>query len=752
MTAEARARAGGGFRAAWRGHVVAAALLLPWPVSGQPAENASAPEGGNVPALPAAGPASTPTTAEPPDADREDDRPPAKVRVTGMGWWRNYQLRRTLELLEPEEGLGPELDAAFLEDSVVLLQSALEGDGFLQPSGTVRLGAGGEVIGAYSWSGDEVPLIPRQLRADRAVFELRPGVRFTFREITFTGLTALEPDAARAYFVEEGFLFAGAGARQFSPAILRRGVRNLEEELVRRGYADATVEARDVERSAASGEVDVVIAVEEGRLHRVGEVIVPDTVPPEARPEVLQRAEAAGGARFSTVWQQDFVQGVRRALYRHGFAEAQAQLRPAGPPVMENGTVRHDFRLEVAAGPQVRIGEVRFVGQGDTHESVLYRATQLDPGELFDHGQVDQDRLRLGALGIFDSVRAEVEKKSPNIWNLIYHLEPGTQLTTSFLLGYGSYERLRGGIEVFHANLLNHAHRGRLQLIYSQKSASGDYLYTVPQIFGTTTDVSARIFGLEREEVSFDRREYGVSFGAGRRIRFLDADASLRYQLEAVEADVFNPDRATEAPVDSTVASLTFDLIRDRRDNPITPRRGTYLALSLETATQAIGGEVDYQRLDLQGSWHRALGRERFLHVGLRHGVVWTLGGPAAEDIPLGRRYFPGGESTIRGYTEGRASPRAADGTFIGAEVSTILNLELEQSLARNLAGVAFADVGLTAADLDDYPGDQWRVSLGLGLRYNTVVGPVRLEYGHNVVRESGDGTDAWHLSLGFPF
>jgi outer membrane protein assembly factor BamA len=252
--------------------------------------------------------------------------------------------------------------------------------------------------------------------------------------------------------------------------------------------------------------------------------------------------------------------------------------------------------------------------------------------------------------------------------------------------------------------------------------------------------------------VSFDREELGVNLGARRRITGLGADAALRYQFEAIRAEVFDPDAATEAPTDSNVATLTFDLTRDRRDNPILPRRGYFLALSLETATEAIGGEVNYQRLDLRGAWHRRVGREQYLHVGLRHGVLWALRGSAAADIPLAKRYFPGGEGTVRGYLEGRAAPRASDGTVIGAEISTVVNIEFEQGLARDLSAVLFVDAGVTAAALADYPGDETRVSVGLGLRFNTVIGPARLEYGHNLVRETGDGRDAWHFALGFPF
>jgi outer membrane translocation and assembly module TamA len=301
-----------------------------------------------------------------------------------------------------------------------------------------------------------------------------------------------------------------------------------------------------------------------------------------------------------------------------------------------------------------------------------------------------------------------------------------------------------------HGDLLGFAHRGRLSLIQSMKSTNADYLYSMPQFLGSRNDASVRVFGLAREEVSFDRREVGTSFGLRRRLESIGTDAGLRYQYESVRAENFTGD-PSEAPTDSRVGTFILDLTRDRLDNPITPKRGYLLSGSFETAAQAFGGDVNYERMDFGIGWHEQLASQSFVHVGLRQGLVWAFG-EAVTEIPLGRRFFPGGEDTIRGYGQGKASPRNANGDYIGAETATILNLEFEQALTENFSGVVFVDAGLMGAELSRFPGDERRVSVGLGVRYNTVIGPLRLEYGHNIVREPGDQKGHVHFALGFPF
>jgi outer membrane protein insertion porin family len=118
----------------------------------------------------------------------------------------------------------------------------------------------------------------------------------------------------------------------------------------------------------------------------------------------------------------------------------------------------------------------------------------------------------------------------------------------------------------------------------------------------------------------------------------------------------------------------------------------------------------------------------------------------------VNKRFYPGGDSSIRGYQQDEASPRGPDGRFIGAETYTLLNIELEQAITNTWSVVVFGDALGEAAALADYPWDERLYSVGLGVRYQTIVGPVRLEYGRNVNPRPGDPSGTLHFSVGFPF
>jgi len=149
----------------------------------------------------------------------------AKVSVEGLGWWKNRRARQLLRLVEAEDRPPATIDAAYLEDAALVLQSQLEGEGFLRASGVAELMRDGKLVGAFPWQAGGVPEPPRDVLGDAVVFRVERGVRFTFESLEFQGLPDGERKVAEAFFVSKGFLLEGSAARLFTPTRLRSGWR-----------------------------------------------------------------------------------------------------------------------------------------------------------------------------------------------------------------------------------------------------------------------------------------------------------------------------------------------------------------------------------------------------------------------------------------------------------------------------------------------------------------------------------------------
>lgn len=402
-------------------------------------------------------------------------------------------------------------------------------------------------------------------------------------------------------------------------------------------------------------------------------------------------------------------------------------------------------------GEPVKLGQVRFTGNAHTRESILRRLVKVSPGEPLNPIALDNAQARLGRLGVFSDIELHYDPETGDVRDAVFAVTEGRRKDINLLFGYGSYEQFRGGIEFNNYNMFGRAHTGSLKLIQSMKGTQGEYLYTVPELFGTSVDGSTRLFGLRREELSFLREEYGVT-------------ASLRWPLGPHDSLTtgysFRRLRSTENELATSgtddnqtdAASVEAGWLRDLQDNPLTPRHGYKLLAHVEEASRYLGGQVDYQRLLLDASYHTNWGRSRWIHAGITHGVITTFGDDNDRDLPVNVRYFPGGDGSIRGYQRGEAAPRAANGQFIGAKTYLQVNLELEQALTRKFSVVLFTDALGTAVRLADYPFSERLYSAGLGLRYNTLIGPLRLEYGRNLNPRPLDPKGTLQISLGFPF
>lgn len=672
---------------------------------------------------------------------------PAKLSISGLGWWKNREQRVALERMLGDER-GPVIGANTVEDAAFMIVSTLASEGYLRPVIKVRLTLTNGRAETFTFDASLTTLLPRTLEIKAVRFEVNTGVRSVIEDVNFTGLSVMKAEKARGYFRPNEVPLVGSAARAYSPAQLRRSAAGLQDDLRQQGYAEAVVKASVANDDPRTGRVNVGVVVHEGPRWIVTAVRLECLDDADARPNLGKRRL---NEPWSQHWQQDVAEQVRRDFYQRGHADVQIQVDPW--PAVQVGQ-RRDVAvvIRVTPGPSVKVGTVRFVGNKHTQESILRRRVNAKTGDPLNPQVMERSRYRLARLGAFETVDLSYEPATGEVRDPVFTVRELPRWDASLLAGYGSYEQLRGGVELQQTNLLGRAHQSRLLLVQSMKSSRGEYNYTVPELFGESVDGTARLFGLRREEEAFVRQEYGGTVGLRRPIPWIKADGSIGYTYQSLS----NQDNtlATSAVDENNVkvASIDLGLTKDRRDNPLRPRKGYRWFAQLELASEALGGEVDYQALETGVTYHTPWGRSRWFHFGLTHGVITTLGAPDGQLIPVNRLFFPGGDSSIRGYQQDQAAPRGPDGHFIGAETYTLFNVELEQAVTNTWSVVVFGDVLGEAAELGNYPWDERLYSVGLGIRYQTIVGPVRLEYGHNVNPREGDPNGTLHFSVGFPF
>jgi len=699
---------------------------------------------------------------------------PVAVQLDGVGWRTGARLERVLtQVLDTPA--PAEISNAQLEDLLFILRNELRGQGFLdaQLDYTLRDDEG-NTLGEGRWSAEEwLPMASWPAVAEVRL-NVEKGPRRYFETVHFTGLSALPVETARAFFYPSGALFISEAERAYSPGRLRSGVSALQASLIQQGYLEAQVSVAGEPQISEDVAVTVGLTVVEGPRFQWGEVtFVGFEDLPAAAQEVTESLTAPRGP-FQRVEAESLVRLVRNGLYHRGFAEAQVQLVvPLEQGISEaqvrlsvetrGGTAADDpawadVRITVTPGPQLQRGEVRFAGYAHTARGFLRRTAFQQMTELWLNPlEVDAAVFALGQFGIFDAVEATlVEPEGERDGDLPtrdvhFMIEERDRFSLSTLAGWGSYEQLRLGLEGQALNIFGRAHVARFRLRQSFRSSGGQVSYTVPRPFLGFTIGQARLAGLLRDEVAFERQEALVSLGLRRPLGQSAWDLSLEYRFELLRSR----DLATEELVGDTranVGSLLLGLAWDTRDRVIAPREGSAFSAELELASTALGAAVDYPRLEIRASHHRALRQDSvFGHLGFTAGALDPIQMSESTALPFNKRFFPGGENSLRGYTEGEASPRDAAGEEIGAEAFALVQAETELRLTRSLSGVFFVD-GLWTIDRFTNPDHTWLASLGIGLRYSTPLGPLRLEYGHNLNPRPGDPSGTFHFALGTAF
>lgn len=668
---------------------------------------------------------------------------PARVRISGFGLMGNRTLRAALHEIKPEKDMTV-FEASFIEDAFLILRNRLAQDGYLDPLIRANLTLTNGLTQSLWWDGHEDLSVPREVQAVRLHLEVERGVLYHYDSIQIDGVTSIPQAKARGFFIIEDALLRLKSSRRFSPGQLKTSLNNLRRELENQGHRDAVVVAEQVTLDPETGNVQVVITVDEGLRYVVRSVNI--DVTDSDNPDAVEPWPVSTNATFSILWEQDAAQTINRQFYVEGHPDVHTQIRIAGSEHRDD-VIEVDLLAEVTPGNQVALGDVRFKGDHHTRLSFLERRVTVD-GPLLDRLEAERGRERLARLGSFKFVDLSLEPEDGETRDVVYELTEGRRYDLDLIAGYGSYDQWFGGLQFEHFNLWGVGHHARFRGVQAIKSTQLSFTYTIPELVKQDMNLFVSADGFRREELTFDRREIVLSLGTRRQFPRSGHQVGLRYSYEFL--DSFNTPVLGVAGDNTRAAAIIADWQLDRRDNPLLPRRGYRAYANVEFANRALGGDSDYTWFEIGGSYHHPIRPSLILHLALLHQVVFTP--DRTTLLPFNKRFFPGGENSVRGYQRGGASPLNDQGDQIGAESVVQGNVELEQRLTRAFSLVGFLDGVGTTPNINDYPASELLWSVGGGIRWNTIIGPVRLEYGYNLTPRSADPSGTLHISMGFPF
>ncbi len=543
------------------------------------------------------------------------------------------------------------------------------------------------------------------------------------------------------------------GRKRYSTDQWRRDQRAVLALYRRQGFLDASIEDAPVRLDSELGGLLLTMRIDEREQVLVSDLrleVRPGSPPAGIDPEAwAAQLQLQVGSPFNERTLQEDEGLLRIQLANAGYP--RGQVTPALESHAEAGTVGVSFTMY--PGDRVRVGRILIAGNQVTSDEVIRRELAIVPGSPFTFEGVAESQSRLYRLGIF--TRVDIQPAQPDSLDteqtIVVRVEEGPSTRLSWGVGYGSEEGPRGLLLVSRENLWGKNRQGILAVRASFREQRGRLIFTEPYFLGRRLEASAVGFFESVAEPGFNVERYGGSFSVRKRHSEI-LSGLARYAFRRVRTFDVEIDPAELDPQDQSViiGSVSYSLVRDSRPDPINPRSGTFSTAEVELAGEALGSESDFLRLFGRFYWYRDMGHGIVFATAARAG--WAIPFAGDTTLPLAERLFSGGQSTLRAFKFNEAGPTDENGNPIGGNVLLVGNLELRFPVRGNLGGVIFFDVGNVFTDFSTVSGSEIRKIAGIGVRYNTPVGPVRLDWGHFLDRRAGEDGSRFYISVGQTF
>lgn len=562
--------------------------------------------------------------------------------------------------------------------------------------------------------------------------------------------------------------------RSFDEAIFERDLDRLRAFYRDRGFDEAIVRADEVTLADDRKTVRLLIGIDEGTPRLVTGVLIEgiETLPAELAERI--RALDTGVEKPRDIATLAILRDRGLGLLRdNGYPHASLEIVEedgAGPRTVT-------VRVRILPGPETRFGDLQLNGLQRTKSVVVRRALTFKAGELYRESEVLRSQRRLNQFAAFEfahiaPVVADKEAMAP-VLPMIVTLAEAKPHRFEFGVGYGTEDRVRGSFEWRNVNFFGNGSQFVGNARYSAVLRGAGFGYDHPYLLRTGGTLGVTAGAWWTNETIFTSRSAGgratVSHQFGARgeftVRTRYRNEFLVYQvrpealadLSLVEERISLGLDPVTGRGDGNVGGLELAVDRTAVDNLLDPTKGTAVALSVEHVGPWLGSSFRYDEIGAEVRGYLPLGNRLSLAGKARYG---TLSSASSSDVPFSERFFLGGSTNLRGWGRYQVSPTSESGLPIGGRSFIDTSAEVRMKVGGGFGLVAFLDAGSVSTASWDTPVGELRKAVGAGLRYQTLIGVVRGDFGYQLdpiegLRIEGQPQKRrWriHLSIGHAF
>jgi outer membrane protein insertion porin family len=447
-------------------------------------------------------------------------------------------------------------------------------------------------------------------------------------------------------------------------------------------------------------------------------------------------------------------------LYRRrGYATAAVETRLL--PFVEDGPDSipglRAIEIAVVEGEQIMMGSVHVDGLETVRKKVVVREIRLERGDSLDSEMLRRSIASIYGLGLFQDVRFSYEglEEGRDTVDLFISLSERPYRQLDLGAGYASPSALLLSAYWKHPNIFDNNQRLTAGASYTHYLGSGggdviepEVVYEEPWLASTRWRGRLRFFYYFLEMPSQEERKYGAEATLLRDLTE-HLQMSLGYGLERDRFYSATPEGGEES-YDWIISSrLTASLAHDTRDAVLDPRTGHLLRGEGRVSGGILGGS-SYYHLESEVRVFKPVIRDVILGWRFKAGIVMPYGSDST--IAPSARFYLGGGSTVRGYGFNALGPEDEEGNPLGGRVVLLANVETRTRIWGNLGFALFADAGGLWQTPEEIATLSTGFGVGMGLRFSTPFGPLRVDYGFAPTWSDGLRRGRAYVALGHPF
>lgn len=511
-------------------------------------------------------------------------------------------------------------------------------------------------------------------------------------------------------------------------------------QLKSEGYWQADVSLTSKQIDPETGKMNIKLKVRRGARFKMATPVVDS---PDGR----------GVKRSATTWEpfvgkwattetiNELKAAMVEAFISRGYPDAEIIMTSR----LGNELYYTNFRIEL--GTRVKLLEVKTEGLEKTKPGRIGKIVQPLVGEWYDEAAMNQTVRDLLATGAYRSVRVETEQVANKRISATLHFEETKAREIALSAGVGSFDG-----PLFRSMYTDRNFMGELRAFtagfeINARGLLGEMKLADPW-WRENTSRELRLYAMNKSYEGYATLESGAE------IRWkwdLNDHFSLVSLLGYSFVNVEEEGLPAALLGDNVYSHLRLGMIPtlDYRDNAVIPTKGWHLSFPTQIGV-AVGEESNgYLKLGVDGAWYYPI--NKMYQYGIGSSLHWVIPSGDIQDLPIDLRVFNGGSRSVRSFPERELGP-SFGGDPYGGSISWAIQNELSRPIVGPLRLVSFIDAGGLSGDYAGLLGGGLEIAAGLGLRVNSPIGQISLEYGHNMTQDRGEPDGTWHFAIGTTF